>query len=441
MRLPYAHLLGAVAVATALGCGRNPALEALATERLYEEAFTGFLLADAQTGEVLAERGAHRRYTPASNVKLLTLATSLAWLPQDSLPAMAFRYTGDTLRLWATAYPLLGDGAPHHERLRRRIAAHDGPVEVSLHGFATLPRFGSGWMWDDYAGTYQRERSGMPVYGNLARAWRRSDSSWATLPGFLAVRASEVLPQGQLSRAEDSNRLAASSEMPVVDFGGRPDTLSVPMYNAQGLVAQLLEDWTGRPVRYHADPLPADWGARVWLGTPRDTVLRSMMLTSDNFLAEQLLLAAGLYAHDLTDGAAIRQRAAAEVLPEATREDLEWADASGLSRYNLLSPSGTVALLRDLHARYPWLLLSRLLATGGEAGTTLANDYAPLPGEAPFVWAKTGTLRRNHCLSGFLLGDSGRLLVFSFMHNHFAGGSRAYREAMSRTLRTLKTRY
>ena len=426
-----------------LACGRNRALEAVEREPLYGGAFTGLALADAATGELLAARDAAKLFTPASNAKLLTLATALAWLPPDSVPALAYRYVGDTLRLWGLAYPLLAaDEAPYNQALRRRLAAHPGPVEVSVHGFAELPRFGAGWMWDDFAGGYQRERSGLPVYGNRVSAWRRSDSTWGTRPSFLAVRASPVLPQGRLSRPEGSNRLSASAKTPIPPPGSRPaDTLTVPLYAAQSLTAQLLEDWTGRPVRHHADALPADWGSRVWRGEPRDTLLRRMMLPSDNFLAEQLLLSAGLFAHDLTDGDDIRRRATAEVLPATVAEQLRWADASGLSHYNLASPRALVAVLVDLYNAHDWDRLSRLLPAGGESGTTLANDYASAPGTPPYLYAKTGTLRHNHCLSGYLRADSGRILAFSLMHNHFPDGSRAYREAMARTLLAIKAAY
>ena len=437
--------------AIAVSCGRNArladrdraGLEVLAAEPLYASAFTGLALADAATGESLATYDARKSFTPASNVKILTLATALAWLPPDSLPALAYRYVGDTLRLWGTAYPLLGAGEGAYNReIRRRLAEHDGPVEVSVHGFATLPRYGAGWMWDDYRGDYQRERSGLPVGGNRVRAWRRSDGTWSTAPGFLAVSPSPVLPKGRLSRDEGSNRLTASGKTAIPPPGSRrADTLSVPLYEAQALAAQLLEDWSGREVRYHADPLPEDWGTRVWRGLPRDTLLRRMMLPSDNFLAEQLLLQAGLFAYDLTDEGEIRRRAKAEVLPAAAATQVRWADASGLSRYNLATPAAVVAVLTDLQQRYGFPVVSRLFARGGELGSTLARDYGAAPGEPPHLWAKTGTLRHVHALSGYLRADSGRLLAFAFLHNNFPGGSRAYREAMARTLERIRDTY
>ena len=435
-RLPPSTAALLVSVLLLAACGRTPAERALGGEPLYEDAYTGYVLSDVETGEVLAARNPERLFTPASNAKLLTLATALAWLPPDSLPALAYRHDGDTLRLWGVAYAnLAADSAPYNRAIRRRLAAHPGPVEVSLHGFASLPRFGAGWMWDDFNGAYARERSGLPVYANLATAWRDPDSTWATRPRFLAVRAGPVLPKGRLSRREGSNRFAASAAT------APGDTLAAPLYDALALTAQLLEDWTGREIRSHAEPLPPDWRARVYRGLPLDTLLRAMMLPSDNFLAEQILLQAGLYALGTTNERLVRDSAATTVFAAVPDDQLRWADASGLSHYDMISPSALVTVLRNLYARTPWPRLRRLLATGGESGSTIEDYYAPRGGEAPWLWAKTGTLRHNHCLSGYLVADSGRVIAFSLMHNHFPGASGDYKRAMERSLRAVKAAY
>ena len=432
---PYAMALAACAL-LATGCRHSAAERVLASEPLYDAAFTGYVVCDVETGEVLASRNPDKLFTPASNTKLLTLATALAWLPNDSLPALAYRHDGDTLRLWGTAYALLGaDDAAYNRRIRRRLAEHDGPVEVSLHGFNALPRFGSGWMWDDFNGVYARERSGLPVYANLATVWRTSDLKWGSRPNFLAVRPGAVLPKGRLSRRESSNRFAASAKT------SPGDTLRAPLYDAQALTTQLLEDWAGRTIRHHAEPLPPDWKTRVYRGVPRDTLLRAMMLPSDNFLAEQLLLQAGLHQISSANVGRVMDSALAELFGAIPADQLRWADASGLSHYDLASPAALVTVLRELHAAEPWSRLRRVFPAGGEAGTTLAGRYGGRGREGPWLWAKTGTLRHNHCLAGYLRTDAGRLLAFSFMHNHFAGGSAAYKNAMERSLRSIKAAY
>ena len=433
-----------VVVCLLAACRGPAALRAIDAEPLYAEAFTGFYLADAATGEALAARQADKLFTPASNTKLLTLATALAWLPPDSLPALAFRADGDTLRLWALAYPTLGaDEHDYNRRIRERLAGWDGPVELSLHGFSRLPRLGEGWMWDDYGYAFARERSGLPLYGNLASAWSEragggGDGSGGGLrsrPAFLAVAESSSLRAGTLDRDEASNRFTAGRLTP------SRDTASAPLFGANALASQLLEDFSGRPIRYHNQPLPADWRERTWRGSPRDTLLAQMMLPSDNFLAEQLLLQAGLYHDDLTSPATIRERARDSVL-HIDEAHLAWADASGISHYNLVSPRALVEVVRDCFVEAGRVRTDRLfvLPQGGRSGT-IEEWYGSPGGLPPYVFAKTGTLRHNHALTGLLRADSGRWLAFSFMHNHFRGSSREYKQAMERTLATIREAY
>jgi D-alanyl-D-alanine carboxypeptidase/D-alanyl-D-alanine-endopeptidase (penicillin-binding protein 4) len=77
--------------------------------------------------------------------------------------------------------------------------------------------------------------------------------------------------------------------------------------------------------------------------------------------------------------------------------------------------------------------LFELLATGGESGT-IRNWYAARDGGAPYVFAKTGTLSNNHCLTGFLITDSGLKLYFSFMNNHYVTSSSVVKEEMEKIL-------
>ena len=428
--------LGLVALLSLTACSVSRGLDKqIDSQPLYQADFSGFYVAEAASGKELYARDADRLYTPASNVKLLTLATCLAWLPQDSLPALAYRADGDTLRLWAVAYPLLaGDEAPYNDRIRRAIAEWPGPVEFNMHGYRSLPRFGEGWMWDDYQYPFARERSGLPVYRNLLRVIGSEELGQSELPArpsFLVVRRSDHQNRRPITRNETGNRFYVRSDLAV------GDTVYAPLFGVRSLATQLLEDWTGRSVRYHNMPLPSDWGAQTFKGLPRDSLLRQMMLPSDNFLAEHLLLQAGLYHSSTTDEQAVRQEARRVVL-KLTEQELRWADGSGISHYNLASPRALGKLLLELYASYPKSTWQSLLPAGGESGT-LRDFYKP--NGAPYVYAKTGTLRHNHNLSGFLLADSGKWLVFSIMNNHYAESSRDYKAAMEATLLELKRRF
>ena len=81
--------------------------------------------------------------------------------------------------------------------------------------------------------------------------------------------------------------------------------------------------------------------------------------------------------------------------------------------------------------------LFALLAIGGVSGTLKSNYKA----EKPYVYGKTGTLRNNHMLSGFLLTQSGRTLIFSWMNNNFTKSSADVRRRMEEVLKNIYEKY
>ena len=119
---------------------------------------------------------------------------------------------------------------------------------------------------------------------------------------------------------------------------------------------------------------------------------------------------------------------------------LKWADGSGLSRYNKTSPQNAVHLLHQLWKDHEQAYLWSFFPAGGERGT-IRRWYANPDGGRPYVYAKTGTLTGVHCLSGYILTDSRKTLIFSFMHNNFPTSSRIYKEEMKRILEYLKANY
>ena len=54
---------------------------------------------------------------------------------------------------------------------------------------------------------------------------------------------------------------------------------------------------------------------------------------------------------------------------------------------------------------------------------------------------KTGTVGNNHNISGYLLTNSGKVLVFSFMNNHFKKTNDEIRTQMQTTFEWLRDNY
>ncbi|WP_103192345.1 D-alanyl-D-alanine carboxypeptidase [Formosa algae] len=148
---------------------------------------------------------------------------------------------------------------------------------------------------------------------------------------------------------------------------------------------------------------------------PSDSLYKRMMYESDNFLAEQMLIMASSSITDTLNTALVRNYMLDNYLTDLKQKP-RWVDGSGLSRYNLFSPLSFVQILSKLYATIPRERLLNFFPVGGASGT-LKSWYGG--NSEPYIYAKSGTVGNNYCLSGFLLTKSGKILIFSFMNNHY----------------------
>ena len=155
-----------------------------------------------------------------------------------------------------------------------------------------------------------------------------------------------------------------------------------------------------------------------------------------NFLAEQMLYQATILNGNSSIESFIND------LNSTDFSDFEnkpiWVDGSGLSRYNMVTPKTFVQILHRIYRTLSWEEIESIFPIGGESGT-LKNWY---PGEGnPYIYAKTGTLRHNHNLSGFLKTKSGKTLIFSFMNNHFRKPTSEVKKQMQVFLEGVRDHY
>lgn len=201
-----------------------------------------------------------------------------------------------------------------------------------------------------------------------------------------------------------------------------------------GIFGSLLADTLGfkvEDIAHTERPYHRLFPVETLPSAPTDSVLRRMMHQSDNFIAEQLLLVCsgqkfGVFQPDTVINWALDSVLFA--LPQCPR----WSDGSGLSRYNLISPRSLAQVLLLLWREQPRTRLLSLFPAGGVSGT-ISDWYKGKDGR-PYVWAKTGSMGGVHCLSGYVRCKSGKVLVFSFMHNHFVGSNRPWKQEMQRVL-------
>lgn len=399
------------------------------TEQRFQDN-TGFVLFDTEKNKTVFDFNGSSYFTPASNTKIFTFFSALKILG-DSVPGIQYVQREDSLIFWGTGDPsFLYKKVFFDSTVYDFLKTAEGNLYFSDANFY-CPRFGPGWAWDDYTYDYSAERSAFPIYGNTTSVIADQHMIEVSPRYFSkSFRTAERDERTQIIRDLDENIFTvhpAKSIVPVKE-------IDVPIRLDSCTFLALLSDTLKRTVVPVNKSLPPY--ANTLFSVHVDSLFRVMMQDSDNFIAEQLLL---MCSNVLSDS--LKSEIAIEFMKDNYLKDLPdkpvWVDGSGLSRYNLFTPRSIVAVWRKIMEIVPRERLFTLLASGGSKGT-IEKWYQS---ERPYIFGKTGTLSNNHCLSGFLLTKSGRVLIFSFMNSNYTSSTNAIRRNMQSILENIYERY
>lgn len=403
----------------------------------FRRCFSGFELFHPIDGAVVYEKDADKCYIPASNTKILTFWT--AWnILGDSIPALRYVIKGDSLIFWGTGNPtFLNPDLPQDTTVLAFLRSRPERLYFSPHNFEDNS-YAPGWSWRNYNYDFQPERSPFPIYGNVVTFQRnRSKYGFEVYPAYFdnktkynsRLRSSYAYIQ----RRQDSNLFEYNARAK----SGGPFFRKIPFRTSAQLIVDLLSDTLRRPVQLVDGAAIATQKVNTISIPLTDAVYRKLMQESDNFIAEHLLMACS----EKLFGRINAKRAigyANEKIFNGLVNDCTWEDGSGLSRHNLFTPHAVTQVLFQLYQNIPSERLLSIFATGGVNGT-IRSWYGGK--EKPYVYAKTGSLNGVHCLSGYVLTKTNRMLIFSFMHNDFNFGSDALKVEMEKVLRYVAENY
>lgn len=402
--------------------------------------FTGFALYDPVMDSMLYAHEADKYYTPASNTKLFTFYTTLKVLG-DSLPLYRIAQRPGINVLQGTGNPLfMHPDFPPDNSLIRMVQQLEGITHLSVDNYVE-DRFGPGWSWSDYSNYYQMEKAAFPIFGNRIRVeWDTLANRPMVFPDIYqgATYYDPALNQYEYPafRREEYKNLFAYNRSAK---DGAYYSYDLPLYDVDNEVGALLGKVTRtRIYRHYMIPADSVLEFKQVYGPLPDTLLRKFMQESDNFIGEQLLLSVSAHLFDGHMSTADAIQYAQDSLLADLPDPVRWVDGSGLSRYNLFTPRSVIRLLEKLYDEYPADWLFSMLPQGGKSGT-IKDWYGGQ--EAPYVFAKTGTLSNKHCLSGYIHTQSGKVLLFSFMHNNYLGSSTPVKKEMQSVLEWIRANY
>jgi D-alanyl-D-alanine carboxypeptidase/D-alanyl-D-alanine-endopeptidase (penicillin-binding protein 4) len=411
------------------------------------------------SGERLYARDADRLMMPASNMKIVTLATAanvLGWdhrfttTIETASPIEGGVLKGDlfvrgggdpsinaregraaaVMAEWAAALRTAGI-----ERIDGRIIGDDQAFDNE--------GIGAGWAWDYLQFGYAAPVGALQIDEDLATLTvsagaRTRDSADVRLTAGSGLRLVNHVATGAAESASDISYRRSLDE-PVLEvtgsiaLGALAIERTVAVVNPTVFFAQSLKDYLisrGLAVSGPAvdlDEVAAEFTApgperRVLVSTkspPLRDIATVLMKVSQNLYAETLLKATGASRGGLgtAEGGltAVRATLTSWHIPE---DGYIIVDGSGLSRYNYLAPSTVIAILehiyKDESQRQPFLATLPIAGKDGTISARLRKTRAE--GNA---LAKTGSISNARSLSGYLKTRDGETLVFSILANDF----------------------
>lgn len=392
-------------------------------------AHVGISLYDPTSKKYLFNYQSNKYFIPASNTKIFTCYAAMKNL-SDSIVAFEYlpdednitiRFTGDPSFL----HPDFGD------QLAYDFLKVNAPKITIVAPRYNATAFGNGWAWNDYDADYSPERSPMPIYGNLVYFGKKGNRITVTPKAFkdsLVIFSSTEDGRYSIEREKDQNSFTVVKSNRQFNGTAIPFVVKKEM---DQLMIPLLEDTLNRVLNY-ANAVAVDqpnW--KKFYSQPTDSLLKIMMHRSDNFFAEQTLLMVGNEKIGVMDDAKIIDtllKSDMMGVPQKPR----WVDGSGLSRYNMMTPEDFIWVLNKMKQEQPWERIKRIFPTGN-AGT-LGGLYK---GYENKIFAKTGTLTSHVALSGYIITNQGKELIFSIMvngHQTAAGTIRKYMEKFLTTV-------
>lgn len=425
----------------------------------------GFVVVDPGTGDVLRAHNAGLHFVPASNQKILTTAAALEALGpehrfrtaiwavgalRDGLlegdlvvrpsgdPTMSRRFhpdSGSAAPLGRLARQVAGAGIRRVEgRVVVDATAWDSTTveETWMSGDLSFGYAAAGGAFAVDEGVFEvivgggdgQEEARVEVRPRRAR-WRvrgrprvvaRDDSARIRLD---PLRGGRWRLHGT-QQALDVDTLSRNAGEPVLEAG----RALVEALASEGVAVQggLQVAWPGDR-RWSGCPdgdVAGCEGARevaAVVSPPLMEVAAAILEPSQNWVAEQVIRVLGSRADEGRPSWTHGLEEAEAVLVEGFGVDstaIELRDGSGLSAYNLVTPRAVADILTGI-ARRPWAAAYReALAEPGELDSTLERRLPALDGR---LFAKTGTITHVNSLSGYLVTDGGRTLVFSLLTN------------------------
>jgi len=406
-------------------------------------AHIGISIYEPATGKYWYNYQSDKFFTPASNTKIFSCYAGMKYLG-DSLTGL--RYTENNNDIFIQP---AGDPSLLHPDYKIQpvisFLQHSNKNIYIISNNWQENAWGMGWSWNDYTDDYMAERSALPVYGNTIKFVQTQTiekiEELGNKPQTTIYTEPEINWKLNFNTDTGSSiffakRAISENIFTITEGKEKHKEIHIPFVtNGITSALELLKDTIGKEIKIK-DKLPAPAPQFHAIHTqPADSLFKPMMHRSDNFFAEQtLLMVSNQLLGTMNDEKII------DTLLKTDLKDLpqkpNWADGSGLSRFNLFTPQDFVWILNKMQHEFSWKRISTIFPTGNEG--TLTNYYTT---DSSFIYAKTGSLTGVVALSGYLTTKKNKALIFSVLVNNHQTTGRAVRRAVEKYIQAIRENY
>ena len=394
----------------------------IAKEAVFQGAQVSVSIFDLEQKKEVVSLQSDKKILPASTIKLVPFLGALQTFG-FSLPALHYKKQDGRFYFWSTGYPLLGYPSRANDDVLTFLKKQKDSL-FYLPRPMTSPALGSGWAWDDVSYAFSAKKSSFPFHGNLVQisSSPESDRLRFSPPGF-----EQRIPYTQ---KQEYYELLVDDQIHQLSRT-KADTLSLPFTPSDSLFVQLMQDAITTPI-YKGYKQEVSLDGYKTLTTTKTLLYKALLHDSDNLVAESLvLMLCGTSQWELNtqQGLLLLYQQNKTLKPQ-----FQQVDGSGLSRYNLASPRGLQETLGTIYEMIGSRDIKTLFPQANSEGTL--TPYAPQH-NLEFVYAKSGNLRNNHVLAGYIFTDTKKPFSFVISVNNYTGDKKAIQEAVGLQLSVL----
>jgi len=391
----------------------------IAMETAFRGAQVSISVFDLEEKKEVVSIQSDKNMLPASTIKLVTFLGALQTFG-FSLPVLHYKKQDGRFYFWSSGYPLLGQ--PNYEN--DEVFSFLNKQKDSLFYLPrpmTSPALGSGWAWDDVSYAFSAKKSSFPFHGNLVQIISRPESDRLR---FIPPRFEQMIPYAKI---QEYYELLVNDQVYRLSRV-KADTLSLPFTPSDSLFVQLVQDAIATPI-YKGSKQEVSLDGYKTLTTTKTLLYKALLHDSNNLVAESLvLMLSGTSQWELNT-----QQGLAMLYQQnkTLKSQFQQVDGSGLSRYSLASPRGLLETLDKIYETIGTSKIKTLLPQTNSEGTLIR--FA-LQQNLDFVFAKSGSLRNNHALAGYIFSKAYKPYAFVISVNNFTGDKEAIQAAVGAQL-------